>query len=477
MQLNELHIHNFRCFHDYRISFAPGVTVLFGKNGSGKTTLIHAIHKALSFAFKREKEEKDNNALNLGAGFSDLKPRNYNKDEDLVRDPKTGLPYPMVNIHANATFEGTVLDWDMYASTSTFKIQESKFAEAFSLLKNRIKETGKLPMFAYFSDGFPHVIKKTELSETEMSLRNLGYLGWDEETAYSDLWINRLSKIWTLWDRADRAIDHEEAALRNCKIFKAQNIVNDTEYEEDIRLHQARLENAKREKARYDNEIQAIRNCLVKFSKGDKNIEVTDFLVSVYEESGLCLQTRDGMNHPFLNLPAGYKRLFFMVLDIAYRSFLLSNGITTDLPGIVIIDEIDLHLHPELEQSILSRLQKAFPSVQFIISTHSPLVLSGVENKPENIVYNMHVENNVRTFSVHRTYGIDANSLMVENMEAANRTEAVMSKIRTIEACVSAKELSKAEALLSELESETDPTQPELVRLRAIINRLAIIGK
>lgn len=474
MQLNELYIQNFRCFRDYRITFAPGLTVLFGKNGTGKTTLIHAIHKALSFAFKREKDDK---ALNLGAGFSDLKPRDYSKTEDMVRDPKTGMPYPFVNIHANATFEGVNLDWDMYASTSTFNIQPSKYGAAFSLLKNRIKETGKLPMFAYFSDGFPHVIKETKLGEKEMSLRNLGYLGWDEETAYSDLWINRLSMIWTLWDRANRSVDMEETALRNCETFKAKNIETTDEYNEDAKLHKSRLENAKREKARYDGEIQAIRNCLIKFSQGDRNIEVTDFFVSVYEESGLCLQTHDGQHPSFVNLPAGYKRLFFMVLDIAYRSFILSNGTTTDLAGIVIIDEIDLHLHPELEQSVLSRLRKTFPSVQFIISTHSPLVLSGVENKPENIVYSMNVENGERTLSVHRTYGIDANSLIAENMDATNRTSAVLKKIRAIENCVSTKKLAEAKALLADLEKETEPSQPELVRLRAIIKRLEIIGR
>lgn len=474
MQLNELYIQNFRCFRDYRITFAPGVTVLFGKNGTGKTTLIHAIHKALSFAFKREKDEK---ALNLGAGFSDLKPRDYSKTEDLIRDSKTGMPYPFVNIHANATFEDVTLDWDMYASTSTFNVQPSKYSAAFALLKNRIKETGKLPMFAYFSDGFPHVIKETKLSEKEMHLRNLGYLGWDEETAYSDIWINRLSMIWTLWDRANRSVDMEENALRNCETFKAKGITNADEYNEDVKLHKSRLENAKREKAKYDGEIQAIRNCLIKFSQGDKNIEVTDFFVSVYEESGLCLQTSDGMNPSFLNLPAGYKRLFFMVLDVAYRSFLLSNGTTTDLAGIVIIDEIDLHLHPELEQSVLSRFRKTFPSVQFIISTHSPLVLSGVENKPENIVYSMHVNGEERTLSVHRTYGLDANSLMAENMEAANRTSEVDNEIRAIEDCVSAKDLAKAKALLSDLEKKTEPSQSGLVRLRAIIKRLEIIGK
>lgn len=313
------------------------------------------------------------------------------------------MPFSFVNIHARATFEGVPLDWEMYASTSTFKVQPSKFGEASLRLKNRIKETDQLPMFAYFSDGFPHVTKETKLSEKEMSLRNLGYLGWDEETAYSDIWINRLTKIWTLWDRANRTIDGEKKALANCETFKAQGIVKEEEYNEDITLHKSRLENAEREKSRYDNEVQAIRNCLIKFSQGDKNIEVTDFFVSVYEESGLCLQTRDGSNPSFIKLPAGYKRLFFMVLDIAYRSLLLSNGSTTDLAGIVVIDEIDLHLHPELEQSVLARIRKTFPRVQFIISTHSPLVLSGVENKPENIVYSMQVDDGMRTLSVHRT--------------------------------------------------------------------------
>lgn len=474
MQLNKLNIQNFRCFGDYSISFAPRLTVLFGKNGSGKSTLIHAIHKVLSFAFKREKGD---DALNLGAGFPDLKPRNYSKATDLIRDPKTGIPFPIVNISADATFEGAQLKWDMYASTSTFKVQEKKFSEAFATFKQRIKETGNLPMFAYFSDGFPHVTKETKLSEAEMSLRNLGYLGWDEEIAYSDLWTNRLTKIWTLWYRANHTIDIEETSLRNCEKLKTQNVISEAEYQEDVQLHKSRLETANREKARYDGEIQAIRNCLIKFAQGDKNLDVNDIFVSVYEEAGLCLQTRDGKNPSFVNLPAGYKRLFFMVLDIAYRSFILSNGKSTDIPGIVVIDEIDLHLHPELQQSVLSRLRKTFPHVQFIISTHSPLVLSGVENKPENLVYHMQVENGERTLAIHRTYGLDANSLMAEKMESVNRTPIVMTKIQEIEDSIAAKDIVKAKNLLNELEQETDPTQPELVRLRAIINRLAIIGR
>ena len=66
MYLKKLHISNFRCFRDYTIEFAPGVTVLFGKNGSGKSTLIHAIHKALSFAFKNTRVRDKKRLVKVG---------------------------------------------------------------------------------------------------------------------------------------------------------------------------------------------------------------------------------------------------------------------------------------------------------------------------------------------------------------------------------------------------------------------------
>ena len=58
MQLNELHIQNFRCFSDYQITFAPGLTVLFGKNGTGKTTLIHAIPRHSVLHLNATKKKK-----------------------------------------------------------------------------------------------------------------------------------------------------------------------------------------------------------------------------------------------------------------------------------------------------------------------------------------------------------------------------------------------------------------------------------
>lgn len=407
MYLKKLHISNFRCFRNYTIEFAPGVTVLFGKNGSGKSTLIHAIHKALSFAFKNDKVKAGE--ITLASGFSSLRPNQYNKKEDIVRDEKSGFPLPDICIHAEADFLETTLDWDMYALTSTFALQPSKYKTAYKMLMSRIKETGTFPVFAYFSDSFPHIsTKASTLTKTQLSLRNLGYLGWDDETAYSDLWITRLTKIWTMWDRAKMNVRHEEAALANCDNFKASGIINENEYCEDVDLHRTRLEIAQKDFNKYNPEISSIRECLVNFSKKLPGIDVLDVFVSVYEEDGLCLETKDGQNPPFEKLPAGYKRIFYMALDIAYRSYIL-NG-TTDSEGIVVIDEIDLHLHPALEQVILQCFQETFPNIQFIVSTHSPLVLTGVETEGKpNVILHM-ASGDTKPEVTHDIYGIDYNT-------------------------------------------------------------------
>lgn len=474
MYLKKLHISNFRCFRDYTIEFAPGVTVLFGKNGSGKSTLIHAIHKALSFAFKNDKVEEGE--LTLSSGFPSLRPNQYRKKEDIVRDEKSGLSLPYICIHAEADFLETTLDWDMYALTSTFALQPSKYKTAYKLLMSRIKETGTFPVFAYFSDSFPHIsTKASTLSKTQLSLRNLGYLGWDDETAYSDLWITRLTKIWTIWNRAKMNVMQEESALANSEKLKASGGINENEYREDVDLHRARLENALKDFNKYNPEISSIRECLVNFSKKLPGIDVQNVFVSVYEEDGLCLETKDGQNPPFEKLPAGYKRIFYMALDIAYRSYIL-NG-TTDSEGIVVIDEIDLHLHPALEQVILQCFQETFPNIQFIVSTHSPLVLTDIDtvtgrNKVMRMTPACDAPEEWRNI-----HGIDYNQMLEENMDVSKRKPEIQELFDKAWDEVAEKDTEAAKATVAELEAKTPADQIELIQLRAIINRIELIGK
>lgn len=412
MYLKKLHIKNFRCFNDYDVEFAPRVTVLFGKNGAGKSTLIHAIHKALSFVFKRNTSEEK--GFDLTSGFPELKVEQYTKT-DGVRDPKTGFLFPYIDINAFASFQGSSLEWDMYASTSTFNLQPSKYDLAHKEVINKVNETNALPFFAYYSDSFPHIPKAKSITQQQQELRNLGYLDWNLESACSEIWISRLKDKWTLWDRADRNVKHEENALRNCESMLNNNIISKEEYDEDVQLHKEKLQKALSERGKYDKEISEIKSCLIKFSKGDTNYEVTDIFDSIYEEDGLCLETKQGDNPPFHFLPAGYKRMYYIVLDIAYRSYIL-NG-TTDAKGVVVIDEIDLHLHPELEKVVLGRFMDTFPNLQFIVSTHSPLVLTGIKTiDGQNKILKM-LPHQVKPTPMFDIYGLDMNSGLQEVMD------------------------------------------------------------
>jgi predicted ATP-binding protein involved in virulence len=124
----------------------------------------------------------------------------------------------------------------------------------------------------------------------------------------------------------------------------------------------------------------------------------------------------------FDHLPQGYKRLFSMVLDIAYRSYILNQS--QEPEGIVFIDEIELHLHPSLQQEVLQRFTLTFPKMQFIVSTHSPLVISNlvVDNK-ENVIVKL--ESNGELYSnkeVGNIYGIDYTTSLMDVMETSYRS-------------------------------------------------------
>jgi len=85
-------------------------------------------------------------------------------------------------------------------------------------------------------------------------------------------------------------------------------------------------------------------------------------------------------------LSDGYKRLVNIVLDVAIRCALLNRvkyGVDSYAytHGTVIIDEIDEHLHPSLQQRVLKVLQHNFPQIQFIVTTHAPMVISSVESR------------------------------------------------------------------------------------------------
>ena len=108
---------------------------------------------------------------------------------------------------------------------------------------------------------------------------------------------------------------------------------------------------------------------------------------------------------------------------MAYRSFILSKEGRTDIPGIVIIDEIDLHLHPQLEKVALNCLTKAFPKVQFIVSTHSPLVLTEISTVAGNNSVLKMEQMSPTPIPESDIYGLDYNTGVQEVMKVNSGDE------------------------------------------------------
>lgn len=170
--------------------------------------------------------------------------------------------------------------------------------------------------------------------------------------------------------------------------------------------------------------VDAIRKTLVKCSQPvseynpDMEIVLKDISLDFRGKNEVVvLEYDDGTRIPFTELPTGYLRFFSMVVDIACRGYLLNKNCNPD--GIVLIDELDLHLHPSVERTILKRLRTTFTRIQWFVSTHSPLVLSAFEQKDgSNVIYKISKdENDVAFTPVANMQGVDASTGLKYTMD------------------------------------------------------------
>ena len=393
MILHKIKIENFRCFTEFTINFAPKVSVIIGRNGAGKSSLLKAMLYALSFVFS--KEESLGQEL-LVSGNYDVKMHPINKNE-FYRKQFNGIPASLTNIHAEGKYMDSNLSWDI--SQKNFEGEKpdvNKYSQAYKMFVDTFKKTDVLPVFAFFSDSFPHIegvmtdFAKEQVANDGSVVRTFGYEQWDEDTTNLNIWLNRLIN----------------AIIRNTQLN------NEDEYS--------------REESTY------VTKKLMEFSKPIHDecddsfvIKTAFFKITDNKELELWLRMSNDSDILFQNLPAGYLRLYSIVLDISYRHWILNHNATIEPEGIVMIDEIDLHLHPSLAVEAVERLQSTFPKIQFILTTHSPLVVSNIKtNTGENKIFRM-VKDEKSPHEVPDIYGIDYNTALHSVMESGYNNEVI----------------------------------------------------
>ena len=180
----------------------------------------------------------------------------------------------------------------------------------------------------------------------------------------------------------------------------------------------------------------------------------------------------------FGQLSAGEQMFIVLVGDIARRLALASPWLMDPLlgEGIILIDEVEQHLHPTWQRTILKKLVEIFPNCQFIVTTHSPTVLSEVA--AESIIELVQGAEGITARRPDASYGLDVGAILEDVMGASARPVEVKAQIEALlQRIESGEELEEARRELSALERLIGPEDRELVFARALLRRKEVLGR
>lgn len=220
-----------------------------------------------------------------------------------------------------------------------------------------------------------------------------------------------------------------------------------------------------------DSQLTAVRRALESF--------MPDFTELTVRRNPLRMEVlKNGQRLTVNQLSDGEKCLMAMVGDLARRIAIANPQRTDPLlgDGIVMIDEIDLHLHPKWQRLVVPRLIEVFPNCQFLISTHSPHVITHVQ--PESLfLLNMTDEGKLEAIRPVESYGKTVDRVLEDLMGLqTTRPNRVESDLRAIYEQIDEGQLDTARESISALE-KTIGEDPELVKAKVLIKRKELIGR
>lgn len=173
-------------------------------------------------------------------------------------------------------------------------------------------------------------------------------------------------------------------------------------------------------------------------------------------------------------LSEGEKSLISFAFDLTRRLSQAnpeSENPAQDGTGVVLIDEVDLHLHPAWQRAITHTLTKVFPKLQFIATTHSPQIIG--ETLPQNVIL---LSNGGAVIPVSESLGRDSGWILRHLMDTDERTKPMVEGLKEVSRLISAGDLSSARAKVAELRSQYGP-DPDLVAAGTTIDRRQIFNK
>jgi len=340
IRLDKLHLHNYRCFELFDIDFDPELTALVARNGGGKTAVLDAIAAAFGPFIK---------TLNSAAGGGVIRREDARLRQNPTRALKEMEPqYPVV-LKAKGLLDDHVFDWTRELATARSHI---RFAEDWVIreyaqqLRRSVQEHEPvaLPVISYYGTGRLWGRRRLSRGQKGQSTSRLrGYKDClDPSSSYRD---------FETWFRKLHLVVLEEGESRSPARGEAEG------------------------------QLAAVRGAV------DTALAVTGWSGLRYRHAaeGIVASHPTHGELSVGQLSDGLRNVIGVIADMAYRMVSLNPHLgeraAKQTPGVVLIDEVDMHLHPEWQQVVLDSLRNAFPQVQFIVTTHSPQVLTTVGRK------------------------------------------------------------------------------------------------
>lgn len=195
----------------------------------------------------------------------------------------------------------------------------------------------------------------------------------------------------------------------------------------------------------------------------------------------LALQIH-GEAHPLAELSAGQRVMLALSADIAIRMLTLNAFLITSAehsqdvplevlqhtPGVVLIDELDVHLHPDWQRRVVQDLVRCFPRIQFVCTSHSPQIIG--ELAPQQVL----LLQDGQATSPHQTYGVDSSRVLQEVMHSPARNPGVQDLLDRLFEAIDREEAAEIQGLLKVAEKTLGAEDPELLRARTLVDFLEL---
>jgi predicted ATP-binding protein involved in virulence len=215
-------------------------------------------------------------------------------------------------------------------------------------------------------------------------------------------------------------------------------------------------------------ELEAIEQAVLGCVEGAKR-----FFYDINHQE-LRLVLADGRLVPFSQLSDGYRNLVAMVADITWRASQLNPHHGADAArratGVVLIDELELHLHPAWQRRVIDDLLATFPNLQFVATTHSPQVIASA--RPEHM-WLLHEGKAVRPGPIH---GKDSNAILRDLMGVGERPAWMRERLDRLARLIDDGALLEAKALLEEIEKDLGEDDPTVTGLQWELHDLEVHG-